>query len=111
MEAMKFLDINSLSIGIGAVGALLYLATMLIRRREFNPIDASLVFIAIVTIATGFEMIYVAIIGDIERLNESWKVYITVAAIIGIGVAMQKLIYLLQAAFSKKPLPKDDEKI
>ncbi|MEH6555899.1 hypothetical protein [Pseudoalteromonas tetraodonis] len=95
-------DITGIAIIAGIVGAAVYAAVELIRHRDLEVINSAVVCLTIIAMVAGGNLISVAMDGDPENLPTTWREYITVAGVVGIGLSMQQMINVIKKLFSQK---------
>ena len=86
------LDSTAIGIALSIVGCFLFACLEFHKRKEFEISHIVLVFLAIFAISGGVEMIYTALVGDAENLPTSWREYLSVAGMAGIGLSLNYVI-------------------
>ncbi|MEZ8696692.1 hypothetical protein [Vibrio lentus] len=62
------------------------------KRGDFKVNNVALVFLAVYAISSGCELIFAALHGDPNNLPSSWREYISVAGMVGIGLSLNYVI-------------------
>ncbi|MFY0678689.1 MAG: hypothetical protein JXR18_15540 [Neptuniibacter sp.] len=71
-----------------------------IKKKGFDISNIALIFLAIFAISSGVELINAALIGDPNNLPSSWREYIGVAGMVGIGLSLNYVITAVKKVFS-----------
>lgn len=100
------MDLTALGIITGVLGAGIYTAIGVIRRKPLNIIKSVVVFLAFFGIPIGASLIFAAISGDRDALPVSWREYTAVAGIVAICLALQ---YILEVYKDRLSEPADSE--
>ncbi len=96
------IDIAGKFIVISAICTALYIAIEFICHKDLDPINSIVVFLTMLTLLTGGNLIVVAIKGDPENLPTYWREYLGVAGIVGIVLSLQHLIFVFKKILSPK---------
>ncbi|PKG77083.1 hypothetical protein CXF80_01390 [Shewanella sp. Actino-trap-3] len=101
------LDSTAIGITISIVGCVLFASLEFYKRKEFEISHIVLVFLAIFAILGGVEMIYAALVGDSKNLPSSWREYLGVAGMAGIGLSLN---YVISAVKKVMAIPTPSKK-
>lgn len=85
-------DSTALGIGLSILGCILFAALEFYKNKDFEIGNIALVFLAIFAISAGVELIYAALKGDPNNLPSSWREYLGVAGMVGIGLSLNFVI-------------------
>lgn len=95
-------DITGIGIIAGIAGAAIYAVIELFRYKDLEVINSAVVCLTIFAMIAGGNLISVAMNGDIENLPTTWREYITVAGVVGIGLSIQQIINVIKKLFAPK---------
>ncbi|ELV8725705.1 hypothetical protein KW460_10095 [Vibrio fluvialis] len=95
-------DITGIGIIAGIAGAGIYALIELIRHKDLEVINSAVVCLTIFAMVAGGNLIAVAMAGDPQDLPTTWREYITVAGVVGIGLSIQQIINVIKKLFSPK---------
>jgi len=82
------LDATAIGICLSIIGCFLFAALEFYKKQDFDISNIALVFLAIFAISAGGELIYAALKGDPKDLPSSWREYLGVAGMVGIGLSI-----------------------
>ena len=85
-------DTTALGICLSIIGCILFAGLEFYKSKDFEIGNIALVFLAIFAITAGIELIYAALKGDPENLPSSWREYLGVAGMVGIGLSLNFVI-------------------
>jgi hypothetical protein len=94
-------DSTAIAIIIGLGGAVFYASIELYRHKELEVINSVVVFLALYAVFAGYELIAAALYGDPNNLPKSWREYLGVAGVVGIGLSLQHIIKTFKKLFVK----------
>ncbi|MFY0678400.1 MAG: hypothetical protein JXR18_14075 [Neptuniibacter sp.] len=100
-------DSTALGITISIFGCIAFALLEFIKKKDFDISNIALIFLAIFAISSGVELINAALIGDPNNLPSSWREYIGVAGMVGIGLSLNYVITAVKKVFS---IPEEFEK-
>ena len=95
-------DITGIGIIAGIAGSSIYASIELIRHKDLEVINSAVVCLTIFAMVAGGNLISVAMDGNPQDLPTSWREYITVAGVVGIGLSIQQIINVIKKLFSPK---------
>ncbi|WP_421333206.1 hypothetical protein [Aeromonas sp. 603607] len=78
------------------------------KRRDFKVNNVALVFLAVYAISSGGELILAALHGDPNNLPSSWREYIGVAGMVGIGLSLNYVINAVKEVLASRPASNSD---
>lgn len=85
-------DPTALGISLSIVGCILFACLEFYKNKDLEIGNIALVFLAIFAISAGAELIYAALKGDPNNLPSSWREYLGVAGMVGIGLSLNFVI-------------------
>ena len=94
-------DSTAIAIIIGLVGAGFFVLIEFYRYRELEVINSVVVFLALYAAFVGYELIAAALEGNPSHLPKTWREYLGVAGVVGIGLSLQHIIRTFKKLFSK----------
>nr|VFJ88737.1 MAG: hypothetical protein BECKLFY1418A_GA0070994_100542 [Candidatus Kentron sp. LFY] len=103
------MDSTALGIACGVIGSgiFAFLEIVIHRRHRRNRIDTArniaLVFFSILAIFSGGELIFVAFQGDPDNLPPTWRQYLALAGVVGVGLAFDYSIRIAQGILERVP--------
>lgn len=95
------MDTTAIGIAIGIVGVAIFATILAIRQRTFNVANSVLVFLAFFAVSVGADLLRAAFLGNEKNLPKSWREYIAVAAVVGIGLSLNFLVRTLRSAWTR----------
>jgi hypothetical protein len=95
------MDITSLGIVLGLAASALYTLIRAIRQRSFDIGVTILCFLAGFSFPPGGALIAAGLRGEVSALPGSWREYVAVAGVAGIGLASQYLIVSCRGVWAK----------
>ncbi len=102
-------DGTALGILIGVVFSFAFACLEFYKRKDFKVNNVALVFLAVYAISSGFELIIAALHGDPSNLPSSWREYIGVAGMVGIGLSLNYVINAVKEVLASSPARKSEE--
>ena len=85
-------DSTAIGICLSILGCFLFASLEFYKNKDFEIGNIALVFLAIFAISAGVELIYAALKGDPNNLPSSWREYLGVAGMVGIGLSINFVI-------------------
>lgn len=96
-----FSDFTAIGLFVGLLCAGVYFAVGLVRNKTSEILDSAIICLAVYAVAIGLELISAAMLGDIDKLPPSWRVYIVVASIVVIGLSVDNIIKKARALMQR----------
>lgn len=86
------MDLTGAGIVVGAVISGGVAIAQVVQERSVDIGAVALTFLAVFGLLAGGGLIYAAFIGDPSELPRSWREYVAVAGVVGIGLALRHLL-------------------
>lgn len=99
-------DGTAFGILISVIFSISFAALEFYKRKDFKVNNVALVFLAVYAISSGVELILAALHGDPNNLPSSWREYIGVAGMIGIGLSLNFVINAIKDVLVSSPAKK-----
>lgn len=94
-------DITGIGIVVALIGTAIFAAIEMFRHKDIEVMNSVVVFLALYAMVAGTKLISAALYGDPESLPSSWREYLCVAGVVGIGLSLQHLIKSTKKIFAK----------
>lgn len=85
-------DSTAIAIICALIGTAIFFVVEFIRYKEIEVTNSVVIFLAIYAVWGGSELIAAALAGDPSNLPKSWREYLGVAGVVGIGLSLQHII-------------------
>jgi hypothetical protein len=82
-------DVTGVGIALGLIGAAAYSVVVAKRHKQFKTSATVTVFLGVFALPIGVVLINAALQGDSAQLPASWREYVTIAGVVGIGLAAE----------------------
>jgi drug/metabolite transporter (DMT)-like permease len=82
-------DVTGVGIALGLAGAAIYSVIAARRHKRFKTSATVTVFLGVFALPVGVVLINAALQGDSTQLPSSWREYVTIAGVVGIGIAAE----------------------
>ena len=91
-------DNTGLGILISIIGCAIFALYELYKKKDLDVTTMVLVFLAIFAVTAGIELIYAALKGNPNALPSSWREYLAVSGMTGIGLSIKYIITVVTKA-------------
>ena len=93
------MDATGLTIAAGTVAAVAFAAVKAWKQRQFDAGQSALVFLGVIGVTVGCQLIYCAFKGDSGHLPVSWREYLGVAGVVSAGLSCDYLFKTFREAW------------
>lgn len=95
------LDSTAIAIAVSLAGTGAFLLLEFIRHKEIDVTNCVVIFLALYAVFGGYELIAAALNGDPENLPRTWREYLGVAGVVGIGLSLQHIIKTVKKVWAR----------
>ena len=94
-------DPTTIALIFALIGAGIYMLIELIKQKEIEIINSVVIFLALYAVFGCYELISAALVGDPNNLPKTWREYLGVAGVVGVGLSLQHIIKTFKKVMAK----------
>ena len=103
------MDTTAIGIAFGIIGVIIFMISQFRRKQVFDVGNTVLIFLSFFAIPLSIDLLWVAILGDEKNLPNSWREYIAVAVIVGLGLSFKFIIRAFKSIRIKSSLSDQEQ--